>query len=65
MANTCGPRTVVETKAIIQAELDRISADFGKSLHECREAAEFLMIGSEGQYNEPKKSKVKPVCFDL
>jgi hypothetical protein len=65
MVNTYGPGTVGEAKATIQAELDRIAKDFSKSLRECREAAGFLMIGSQRQCGEAKKPKAKPGCFDL
>ena len=65
MANSCKPKTVVGTMATIQAELDRITSEFGKSLHKCREAAEFLMTGAERQNTEAKKSKVQQVRFDL
>jgi hypothetical protein len=65
MENLYGPKTIVEAKATIQAEFDRIADDFSKSLRRCREAAEFLMNGPERQYNETKKLKAKPACSDL
>jgi hypothetical protein len=65
MANTYGPKTNVEVKATIQAEFDRIVEDFSKSLRRCRKAAEFLMSGSERQYNVAKKLNLRPGCSDL
>jgi hypothetical protein len=65
MENLYGPKTIVEAKATIQAEFDRIAEDFSKSIRRCREAAEFLMNGPEQQYNEAKKSKLKRECSDL
>jgi hypothetical protein len=59
MKNLYGPKTIVEAKSIIQAELDRIADDFSKSLRRCRDVAEFLMNGSERQYDEAKKAKLK------
>ncbi len=65
MANIYEPRTIVDAKATIQAEFDRIAEDFSKSIRRCREAAEFLMNGPERQYNEAKKLKLKPGCSGL
>jgi hypothetical protein len=53
------PKTIVEAKSIIQAELDSIADNFSKSLRRCHDAAEFLMNGPERQYNEAKKAKLK------
>lgn len=46
------PKTVVEAKSTIQAELDRIADEFSESLRTCRHAAEFLMNGPERPCNE-------------
>jgi hypothetical protein len=59
MTNLYRPKTSVEAKSTIQAELDRIADDFSKSLRRCRDAAEFLMNGPERQYNAAKKTKLK------
>ena len=59
MTNLYRPKTSVEAKSTIQAELDRIADDFSKSLRRCRDVAEFLMNGPERQYNEAKKAKLK------
>jgi hypothetical protein len=53
------PKTIVEAKSTIQAELDRIADDFGKSLRRCRDAAQCLMNGPERQCNEAKQAKLK------
>jgi hypothetical protein len=65
MENIYRPKTIVEAKATILAEFDKIAEDFSKSIRRCREAAEFLMNGPERQYNEAKKLKLKPGCSDL
>jgi hypothetical protein len=65
MEHLYGPKTIDEAKATIQAEFDRISDDFSKSIRRCREAAEFLMNEPERQYNGTKKLKLKPGCSDL
>lgn len=57
MTNLYRPKTIVEAKSTIQAEIDRIADDFSKSLRRFRDAAEFLMNGPEPQYNEAKKAK--------
>jgi hypothetical protein len=57
MKNLCRPKTIVEAKSTIQTELDRIAEDFSKSLRRCRDAAEFLMNGSERQ--EVKQAKLE------
>ena len=65
MENIYRPKTIVEAKATILAEFDKIAEDFSKSIRRCREAAEFLMNGPEQQYNKTKKLKLKPGCSDL
>jgi hypothetical protein len=65
MANTYGTKTNVEVKATIQAVLDKIMVDFSNSLSRCHEAAEFLMSGSERQYNGAKKLELRPGGSDL
>jgi hypothetical protein len=59
------PKTIVEARSIIQAELDRIADDFSKSLRRCRNAAEFLMKGPEQQCSEAKKAKLKGVIRNI
>jgi hypothetical protein len=57
MTNLYRPKTSVEAKSTIQAELDRIADDFSKSLRRCRDAAEFLIKEPERQYNAAKEAK--------
>jgi len=65
MANIYEPRTNAEAKATIQAELDKIMEDFSNSISRCQEATQFLMSGSDRQYNGATKLNLRAGCSDL
>jgi hypothetical protein len=62
MVNALDPRTNSEAKAFIEAELDRIVANFEKSLRSCNKAAEILMMGVDRKYKHPRNSSLKQNC---
>jgi hypothetical protein len=55
-------QTKMKATAAIQAELDRISRNFGRSLRMCNEAAELLMVGGGQQFNGTQHSRLKQTC---
>jgi hypothetical protein len=52
MVSTHDPNAIIEAKAFIQSEIDRIVGDFGKSLRRGNAAVETLMMGTTGQENK-------------
>jgi len=55
-------RTQSKATAAIQAELDRIDRNFGRSLRLCNKAAELLMMGAGQEFNNIRHSKLKQTC---
>jgi len=48
--------------AAIQAELERIYRNFGRSLNLCNESAELLMMGVGQEFSDLRHSKLKQTC---
>jgi hypothetical protein len=62
MAISYDSQTKMKATAAIQAELDRINRNFGRSLRMCNEAADLLMMGAGQQFNDTQHSKLKQTC---
>jgi succinylglutamate desuccinylase len=57
MVSTHDPEAIMEAKTFIQADLNRIVGNFGKSLRKGNAAVEILMMGTRQEYQHTKVSK--------
>lgn len=57
MVSTHDPKAIIEAKTSIQAELDRIVGNFGRSLRKGNAAVEILAMGTGQEYKHTKVSK--------
>ena len=62
MATSYDSETKTKATAVIQAELDRINRNFGRSIRMCNEAVELLMMGACQEVNDTRHSKLRQSC---